>query len=72
MTARGKAMWNRIRRRIADHPDHAIEGKQRFDGGRGFVGITGRLQSEQVAGFDRNRWPNSSESAIPTPIGALV
>jgi hypothetical protein len=29
----------------------------------GFVGITGWLPSEQVAGFNRNRWLLSSESA---------
>jgi len=29
----------------------------------GIFGIPGRLQSEPVAGFDRNPWPQSSESA---------
>jgi hypothetical protein len=29
-----------------------------------FVGITGRLQSEQVVGFDRNQRLTSSESAL--------
>jgi hypothetical protein len=29
----------------------------------GFVGITGRLQSEWVAGFDRNQRPSSPECA---------
>jgi hypothetical protein len=36
-----------------------------------FVGITGRLLSEWVAGFNRNQRPSSSECAGPRIIGPL-
>ena len=38
----------------------------------GIIGIPGWLRSEQVAGFDRNRWLQSSECALPVEQGVLL
>ena len=37
----------------------------------GIIGIPGRLQSEQVAAFDRNPRPTSSEYAISTYVAGI-